>query len=285
MGLIELIDERIKKFLDNFSTLNSSPCTVVEVLENEMVKVKLIENGAEYTVPNYSGSSVEVGEKVQLYYKSKNIQAGKSYVGASLNKDSGGGTAEVNDVFGVMNSDDGAIDYEDGATKYIGAIGVKCSKPTNCYVTVNMTASYNNSNYVDVYVYDNRTLSTYQPRIFKNNSINSTLISFSIPLALTQGEHKIYVYIVTPSTFYIDTSYHYVRGVNIEVFETGSPTFVAEYVKHSSNSYGSLYRYIGTSRIPEVIAAAQYANYIYPCCFNDMDLKTAYIPDGYEHIY
>ena len=66
--------------------LKSVPCEVVEKLDKEMVKVKIISNGAVYTVANRSGNDVAVGENVTLFYNGNIITESQAYIGAVLNK-------------------------------------------------------------------------------------------------------------------------------------------------------------------------------------------------------
>lgn len=93
-ALNELIVSGAKKVVNNSACLFSAPCTVIASLGNQLYTVKLVTSGAQYNVMNYSGSNLEVGDSVQLYYRSNIISEQTSYIGASLTKDSGGGGDE-----------------------------------------------------------------------------------------------------------------------------------------------------------------------------------------------
>lgn len=86
----KLIESSILTALQNANYLKTTPCTVTVVSDN-LATVKLVDNGAEYTLPNWSGSNLVVGENAQLYYKGNIISESTAYIGASLNKESGGG--------------------------------------------------------------------------------------------------------------------------------------------------------------------------------------------------
>lgn len=87
----ELVKQEADKAIKNSACVFSAPCVVVSVLENQKYVVKLITNNAQYTVVNYSGSNLEVGESAQLFYRNNIISEQTAYIGASLTKDSGGG--------------------------------------------------------------------------------------------------------------------------------------------------------------------------------------------------
>ena len=88
--LIQLIDSRINTQLRESTALSSVPCRISEVYPNGNVKVLVIKNNAEYVFPNYSGSDLFEGEEAQLFFQG-DISLGRfMYVGASVNKQSGG---------------------------------------------------------------------------------------------------------------------------------------------------------------------------------------------------
>ena len=80
----EVLDAAKKKV--DSTQLKSVPCEVVAKLDKEMVQVKLIANGAIYTVANRSGNDVAVGENVTLFYNGSIITESQAYIGAVLNK-------------------------------------------------------------------------------------------------------------------------------------------------------------------------------------------------------
>lgn len=83
--LIQLIDSRINTQLRESTALSSVPCRISEVYPNGNVKVLVINNNAEYTVPNYSGSDLFESEEAQLFFSGRYF-AGQIYVCGSFCK-------------------------------------------------------------------------------------------------------------------------------------------------------------------------------------------------------
>lgn len=85
----ELIARKFAKEVQKLNFVQSLPCRVVAVNDDESCEVELIANGARYTVLNYSGTSVNVGETVQLYYRGNLISNTAAFIGAAETKDGG----------------------------------------------------------------------------------------------------------------------------------------------------------------------------------------------------
>lgn len=81
-----LVRQEAEKVVKNSACLFSAPARVISVEGNQMYKVQLVTSDAQYTVMNYSGSNLQVGETVQLFYRGNVISNQTAYIGASLNK-------------------------------------------------------------------------------------------------------------------------------------------------------------------------------------------------------
>lgn len=90
----ELIARKFAKEVQKLNFVQSLPCRVVAINNDESCEVELIANGARYTVLNYSGTSVNVGETVQLYYRGNLISNTAAFIGAAETK-SGGSFEEI----------------------------------------------------------------------------------------------------------------------------------------------------------------------------------------------
>lgn len=66
--------------------VKSVPCKVIELLDNEKVKVEVISSGANYIVLNRCGNDVQLGENVSLFYHGDIINSNQAYIGAAINK-------------------------------------------------------------------------------------------------------------------------------------------------------------------------------------------------------
>lgn len=82
----ELVKQEADKAIKNSACVFSAPCVVVSALGNQKYTVKLVTGDAQYTVMNYSGSDLQVGEAVQLFYRGNVISNQTAYIGASLKK-------------------------------------------------------------------------------------------------------------------------------------------------------------------------------------------------------
>lgn len=85
-ALNELIKSGAEKAIDKSACVFTAPCTVVSVNGNQMYTVKLVTSDAQYTVRNYSGSDLAVGESCQLFYRNNVISNQTAYIGAAANK-------------------------------------------------------------------------------------------------------------------------------------------------------------------------------------------------------
>lgn len=90
MGAFEtLIKQETEKTVKDSACVFSAPARVISVESNQRYKVQLITNNVQYTLVNYSGSNLEVGESVQIFYRNNFISEQSAYIGASLTKDNG----------------------------------------------------------------------------------------------------------------------------------------------------------------------------------------------------
>ncbi len=82
-SLLELIDRRIEKALAKSGYINSQLGQVVET-GDDVHKVKLFTTGAIYEIPNFSGSDVEQGQSVSVYWRGGFLSNQTAYIGAVL---------------------------------------------------------------------------------------------------------------------------------------------------------------------------------------------------------
>ena len=78
--------EEISKKISLPENIKSVPCKVIELLNDEKVRVEVVSTGATYTVLNRCGNDVHIGENVSLYYHGDVIIGSQAYIGAALNK-------------------------------------------------------------------------------------------------------------------------------------------------------------------------------------------------------
>lgn len=78
--------QEISNKTSSHENIKSVPCKVVELLDDEKVRIKVVSTGAIYTVLNRCGNDVHIGENVSLYYHGDVIIGNQAYIGAALNK-------------------------------------------------------------------------------------------------------------------------------------------------------------------------------------------------------
>lgn len=86
-----LVRQEAEKVVKDSACVFSAPAVVISIESNQRYKVRLITSDVQYTLANYSGSNLEVGESVQIFYRNNILSEQSAYIGASLTKDSGGG--------------------------------------------------------------------------------------------------------------------------------------------------------------------------------------------------
>lgn len=84
-----LVRQEAEKVVKDSACVFSAPARVISVEGNQKYKVQLVTSDAQYILANYSGSNLEVGESVQIFYRNNFISEQSAYIGASLTKDSG----------------------------------------------------------------------------------------------------------------------------------------------------------------------------------------------------
>lgn len=274
-SLFKLVDERINKYLSNSPFIVGVPCVVTEVLTDNMVKVQLTASKAVMTVPNWSGSNVEVGENVQLFYRGAILSEQTAYVGASLNKNSGGGGASFNNVSGEIV--EGELSSSEKLIGYLTVVNF-----TNSVVlSVNLTfqGDANNAGDGTISVYVDEIEQTYTPT-FNVMANGYETLSFSLPLNLGIGSH----YIAVKGTGDADLVSGCVFAFgDIEEYES---TDESDYNYTIDNGAATITRYIGESicpRIPTTLDGATVTTIDFGA-FSDTEVRNVYIPEGIEEI-
>lgn len=275
-GIFTLIDERVRKYLSNSPYIVSVPCVVKALGNNELVEVELVSNKARYTVPNWSGSPVEVGENVQLFYKGNILTEQTAYVGASLNK--GGAQSsyvQANVTIGtllIIERDVAVVDFVNGEESVLlgfNAVIQGDSENVGC-------------GEFDIYI--DEVLQDYTA-MFSIVADGHTTCSFTIPMTLESGDHEIKIKgsgdyaTITKINAYV---WGDVKSSETPIQPTGDGDY--RFITDNDNSY-SLY-YIGEKqniKTPLTLGNKP-LNTIESTTFTDSNVKTVFIQDGVERI-
>lgn len=272
--LFKIVDNRALKQINNAPVVKSIPCSVVDVLENNMIKVKLLSEDIEYTVPNLCGSPVTIDEIVRLYYKGNTITDTSAYIGAAKFKPS---TNFVmgNGVSGNLTNTEKPIfnlsflTYHSKASFIFNAI---CENVSNESRTVRLA----------IYVDD--VLQSFRPR-FSIVAEGSYTISITIPLDLTLGNHNISVTAIGESVAITNICAYATGYVNERVIHY-DPTNPEDYIWGLNQTGAEVHLYVGNSSSPEVIGTLDGNNVNTLTCtsFNYSNIEAVYIPEGIERI-
>jgi hypothetical protein len=273
-GIFALIDERISKYLSNSPYIVALPCVIKALRDNGFVEVELVSNKARYTVPNWSGSDVEVGENVQLFYRGAILSEQSAYVGASLNKNNGG--VVFNSVSGEVITAE--LSDNEELLSYMTVANFSNSVILSVNLTFNGDASNAGNGTISVCV--DETEQPYTP-IFNVGANGYETLSFSLPLNLAIGSH----YIEVKGTG------EYADLISGCVFAYGdideyNSTTESDYYYTIENGAATITKYIGSSicpRIPTTLDDATVTT-IDIGAFSDTGVRNVYIPDGVEEI-
>lgn len=177
-SLLKLIDNRIQKAIATSSHINSEISQVINV-DGTTATVKLLSNGTEYTLPNYSGTEVRVGDVVYVYWKGGFLSAQSAYIGASDHTNFPIAYIYGTDTIGSISSANTQIEFE--------------SLVNNCTVNLvfNAVISATTAGDYALTIYVDNVSETYVPT---GTTIANGYVScnFTLPLSLSAvGNHTI----------------------------------------------------------------------------------------------
>lgn len=277
--LYNLISEIVIKQINSLNLNKTVPCKVIKTMDNENVEVELISNKAHYIVPNYSGSPLNAGETVQLFYKGI-ITNNNAYVGASLNKE-----IEVSDEKYNLNYIQGKSEI--GGTLSTGTkittIGFTNSRNCHCFVVLNITFTGTQSNNITIKTFLDGTELSYAPQITTVES-ESTHFSCTIPITADSGDHV--VNIMCYGVGYVESANCFVFGMNIEKYIPYEPTDQNDYRYTVENVEANIIYYIGKTESPEIPATLSGAatTKLLVTSFDHSDVERVKIPEGVVEI-
>lgn len=273
-SLLTLIDSRIAQSERNDMSIKSVPCRVEEILDNGYVKIKAIPTGAEYELLNKSGTSVSVGESVQVYYCGV-LNSKSAYVGAAIGKES---ESPLNMVVGETQ----LIEIFDSEL-VIATCDVSAKKDTVGIMYFNITLwGINGGNTLFEFVINDETILTLTVTTHIGEYVSQ---SFSIPTQFENGDSS--VQIKAKGDGLIAVSDLKICGHGIEEAEPHyDPTTDTDYVYETETEQTNVIYYIGKSLHPSVplVINNQPVKILRGTAFNYSNITTVYIPEGVEEI-
>lgn len=266
--LLDLIDSRIKQSDIGIKTM---PCTVLELLSDQFVKVTSISNGENYTVLNMSGSNVEVGETVQVAYTGNLITSKNAYIIASKNKSS---EAKYRNLTGDVYT--GAL-FE--TMRPIVGFGIKAMSETDCVLHFSCNIASTETGTIEFEIDEN----DYSPK-FTIEADTYKCISFDIPLTLSGDENEIWVN--AKGVGIVTDACAFVGGHGIESYDLYDDTGDNDYIYNTIGDTSNVIYYIGNSTRPRMplTLSNKAIDKIYATAFNYSNVQSVYIPEGITEI-
>lgn len=267
--LYDLVSSIVCKELNRFDLTKTTPCRVVQILGNGQVEVELISNKARYKVFNYSGSPINIGETVQLFYRGI-ISENSSYIGASSYKS---GTANS---FIIMDSKTGLISSQ---YSLISSVDLKAINDTNIEITYNASILGTNNGEIEFVVYVDGIEQEYKP-LSTIIELSTTTVSFSLPAYLLQGKHDVKIY--ARGTASIERVCAFISGqvekIKIVFDDISDDDFI--YIINNTNT--DIVLYIGDNNSPKIpnMVNGRPIEKLCVSAFSISDVEAVHIPDG-----
>lgn len=283
-NFLTLIENIVSKKIAEASFSKTLPCVVQEVVSENRVVVKSLSTGAVFTVPNWSGSSVSTGEKVQVFYNGSLCMNSGAYIGASLNKNT---EIDVPDPIHIPILEYVSGDITTGGTittgTKIATIGFTSGNDSNCFVVINITFTGTQSNNITIKTVLDDVELPYAPQI---TTVENEITHFSctIPITADFGNHV--VNIMCYGAGYVESANCFVFGMDIKEYFPYKPTNTSDYVYVVQDGGANVIYYLGNINDPEIPKLLNYATTtkLLATSFDHSDVERVKIPEGVVEI-
>ena len=276
-ALMALIQSQTQKEINKSAAIFSTPCRVVAKLGDEKYTIEIIGNSVQYDVYNLSGSSVEVGEQVQLYYRNGIISSRTAYIGASLTKGGGGSGEPCNYVIGFSNNASLSNTYKEINTIYFRALGT-----TKIFLSCNVTVEGTSTGNIVLKIYYDNELCNYEPKTSVSQGGYSN-INISLPFNCDVGDHKIKIMAIGAGSV---ASSSFVFGQLIVGTSGYTPTDEDDYIYETTADSANTIFYTGETEQPAVpvTLSDKPTDIIRATTFGGSGVVRVLIPDGVTEI-
>ena len=271
--LYNLISNIVKKELGSFNSIQTVPCRVIDVLNNGTVQVELVSTKARYIVANCSGSTVNIGETVQLYYRGI-ISNHTAYIGASFYKS---GTTSN---FVTMDSKVGLVGSD---FSLVSSIRIKSLSDTNIEITYNATILGTDNCDIEFVVRIDGIEHSYKPTV--SMVVASKFpICFSVPYDVKKGNHIVEIFAKGLSN--IECAYGFISGQVDKgeiIFDDISAT---DFIFIDNTDTVDTALYTGDNLVVKIPNArdGKPVKIIRASTFNVSNVEAVHIPDGVTEI-
>lgn len=270
-ALEQLIQNEVEKEIANSVIISSLPAKVVADLGNEFYTVELITSKSKFNLANFSGSSLNINENVQIFYRGGSISSKSAFIGASLNK------SDSNRIRYFYGTDKTNLSIETASS--VSEILFENKDETTINLVFNAVLSseeggdYTFTIYVDNVLQDFSVMGTIAADGYDN-------CSFTIPIEIfDSGMHLVRIAGVGNCTVVQSKAYIFGQGLQSSVyFVTNEDDYV--YKLNSTNSdtiyYKSSYNYILMPSAFEELPL----NIVGVTTFSDSNVEGVIIPEG-----
>ena len=270
-SLIELIDSRIDNKLSKSTHINVLVGQTV-AFSNDKYTIKLLTTGVTYELPNYSGSDIEIGEKVYVYYTGGFFSNQTAYIGAVLTKPTSLTYLYATNFTGELSS----------TPKKISAIYFINTAPTTINLVFNAVIVSETSDTVTFTIYIDDESYDYTPTVTANDGY--THCHFTLPISLSSPEsHTIDIKAVGVGE--ITQINAYIFGTSITESDW-TLTTENDYIYVIRDGEATLLKYIGAYKriITPLTIEDNPVTAIYNTCFMNSAVESVIISSGVETI-
>jgi hypothetical protein len=267
--LYNLISNIVKKELGNFNSIQVIPCRVIDVLSNGTVQVELVSTKARYIVANCSGSTVSIGETVQLYYRGI-ISNYTAYIGASFYKS---GTIRN---FVTMDSKVGLVGSD---FSLVSSIRIKSLSDTNIEITYNATILGTDNGDIEFVIRIDGIEHSYKPTVSMVVA-SKVPVCFSIPYDVKKGNHVVEIFARGLSN--IECAYGFISGQVDKGEIVFGDVSATDFIFIDNTDTVDIVFYTGDTLVVQIPNArdGKPVKTICASTFNVSNVEAVYIPDG-----
>ena len=270
-ALEQIIQNEFEKEIANSVLISSLPAKVIENLGNEFYTVELITSKSKFNLVNFSGSSLNVDENVQVFYRGGSVSSKSAFIGASLNKSDG------NKIRYFYGTDKSNISIE--TITSISEILFENNKDTTINLVCNaVLTSTDGGNY---------TFTIYLDNVLQEFTVIGTIVaegydncSFTIPIeVIDTGLHHIKIVGVGNCTIVQSKAYLFGQNLQSSVyFATNEDDYV--YKLNSLTSDTIYYKSSYSNVLMPTTLEELPLNVICMTTFADTDVEGVIIPEG-----
>lgn len=269
--IFDLIEQRVGKVLKDSDYLIAVPARVTLPLSNGMYAVELISNHTQFVVPNWSGTELDTGDNVHLFYKGDTLSERTAYIGAAMFKPEGANRNKIKYIIGSN-----FLGEISSTARSVCEITWESVQNQNVFISFNANILGTDTGSVTLYIYMDETLHEFQPTMSITQDQTYTQ-NFLLPFKADVGMHTVKIQAEGVGE-YTDI-YGFVFGQGLkEDADDFDPTNENDYVYIG----GTIIYYKGRSRRPAIPTTldGNPVTELQLTAFNNSKVEAVKIPEG-----